>query len=60
MAGWVLVAVAEIDRAAAALASVAAHRGAEGVGVDMVCDGEREGALAAELDAVAAWVCESR
>ena len=59
MAGRVLIAVAEVDGAAAALAGVAAHGGAQGVGVDAVADGEREGALAAELDAVRAGLAEA-
>src|SRR5579875_2542557 len=56
VAGGVVVAVAEVDRAAAALTGVAAYRDAECVGVGVLADRQRKGALAAELDAERAGI----
>ncbi len=54
VAGGMLVAAAEIDRASAALAIEAAHGEAERVGVDVLVDGEGVGESPGDFEAVGA------
>ena len=54
MAGWMFVAVAEVDVAAAALTVVAAHGEAQGFGVDGGVDGEGIGESAVYFELVGA------